>query len=67
MTKHFSLRLLLVALSISVSGCAVFKPAPKKGMAQTSEKSEKKDKNGIKPYSSVITKEAKSDKGLFTV
>ncbi len=67
MTRHLSLRLLLVALSISVSSCAVFKPAPKKGMAQTSEKSEKKDKNGIKPYSSVITKEAKSDKGLFTV
>ena len=67
MTKHFSYKLLLVALSLSVSGCAVFQPKDKKGTAQTSEKPESKDKNGIKPYNKVITKDAKSDKGLFTV
>ncbi|CAM4317777.1 zinc-dependent metalloprotease [Gillisia limnaea] len=67
MTKQFSYKLLLVALSLSVSGCAVFQPKDKKGTAQTSEKSDSKDKNGIKPYDKVITKEAKSDEGLFTV
>ncbi|MFN4761703.1 zinc-dependent metalloprotease [Gillisia sp. Q332] len=67
MTKQFSYKLLLVALSLSVSGCAVFQPKDKKGTAQTSEKAESKDKNGIKPYNKVITKDAKSDKGLFTV
>lgn len=67
MTKQFSYKLLLVALSLSVSGCAVFQPKDKKGTAQTSEKPESKDKNGLKPYNKVITKDAKSDKGLFTV
>lgn len=67
MTKHFLFKLMLVALYLSVSGCAVFQPKGKKGVAQTSEKSESEDKNGIKPYNKVITKDAKSDKGLFTV
>src|SRR5680860_904847 len=67
MTKHLPIKLLLVALSLSVSGCAVFKPQDKKSTAQTSEKPESKDKNGIKAYDKVITKNAKSDKGLFTV
>ncbi|CAM4276015.1 zinc-dependent metalloprotease [Gillisia hiemivivida] len=67
MTKQFSHKLLLIALSISVSGCAVFQPKDKKASAQTAAKSESKDKNGIKPYDKVITKEAKSDKGLFTI
>ncbi len=67
MTKQFSYKLLLIALSISVSGCAVFQPKEKKASAQTATKSESKDKNGIKAYDKVITKEAKSDKGLFTV
>ncbi|WP_026836487.1 zinc-dependent metalloprotease [Gillisia sp. JM1] len=67
MTKQFSHKLLLIALSISVSGCAVFQPKEKKASAQTEAKSESKDKNGIKPYDKVITKEAKSDKGLFTI
>ena len=67
MTKQFSYKLLLIALSISVSGCAVFQPKDKKATVQASAKSESKDKTGIKPYDKVITKEAKSDKGLFTV
>ncbi|MBK5192175.1 MAG: hypothetical protein JJE07_03020, partial [Flavobacteriaceae bacterium] len=60
MTKHLPIKLLLVALSLSVSGCAIFKPQDKKSTAQTSEKPESKDKNGIKAYDKVITKNAKS-------
>ncbi len=67
MTKHFSNKLLIVALSISVSGCAVFQSKDKKGPATASEQPAAKDKNGIKAYNKVITKDAKSDKGLFTV
>ena len=67
MTKQFSYKLLLVALSLSVSGCAVFQSQDKKGTAQTSEKPEANDKNGIKAYDKVITKNAKTNKGLFTV
>ncbi|RKS55056.1 uncharacterized protein DUF5118 [Gillisia mitskevichiae] len=67
MTKQFTHKLLLIALSISVSGCAVFQPKEKKAPAQASAKSDSKDKNGVKPYDKVITKDAKSDKGLFTV
>ena len=67
MTKQFTHKLLLIALSFSVSGCAVFQPKDKKATTQASAKPESKDKNGIKPYDKVITKDAKSDKGLFTV
>ncbi|UJH89810.1 zinc-dependent metalloprotease [Antarcticibacterium sp. 1MA-6-2] len=67
MTKQFSTRLLLVALSISVSGCAVFQKKDSKSAAATTEKPESQNKNGIKPYSKVITKNAKTDEGLFTV
>lgn len=66
MTRQFSFKLLIVALSLSVSGCAVFQPKDKKDTAQTSEKSST-DKSGIKPYDKVITKDAITDKGLFTV
>jgi len=65
MTKQFSYKLLLVVLSISVSGCAVFQPQAKKASATASEQPAAKDNNGIKPYSKVIPKTAKSDKGLF--
>lgn len=67
MTKQFSYRLLIVALSLSVSGCAVFQPKKPESAPTTAESSESKDKNGIKPYNKVITKSAKTDKGLFTV
>ncbi|APG61092.1 zinc-dependent metalloprotease [Christiangramia salexigens] len=69
MIKKQSLRLLLLALSLSVSGCAVFNPDKKSDSATAAANGEdaKKDKNGIKPYAKVITKDAKSDKGLFTV
>ena len=67
MTQKFSSKLLLVALSLSVSGCAIFQPKTKKAPAGTTETAAPKDKNGIKPYNQVITKNAKSDPGLFTV
>ncbi|MDR5591982.1 zinc-dependent metalloprotease [Christiangramia sp. SM2212] len=67
MIKKQGLRLMLVALSLSVSGCAVFQPTSKKSeTAQKEEKGDKKD-GGLKPYAKVITKDAKSDEGLFTV
>ncbi len=69
MIRKQSLRLLLVALSLSVSGCAVFNPDTKKASstAATGDDSKKDDKDGLKPYNKVITKDAKTDKGLFTV
>lgn len=69
MTKQFSYKLLIVALSLSVSGCAVFQPKDKKASSEASSaaKPESQDKNGIKPYDKVITKAAKTDEGLFTV
>jgi hypothetical protein len=67
MTKQFTFRLLVVALSLSVSGCAVFQKNDRKNTAAATEKPESQEKNGLKPYDKVITKNAKSDKGLFTV
>lgn len=68
MIRKQSLRLLLVALSLSVSGCAVFNPDTKKSTATAKAGDDsKKDKDGLKPYNKVITKDAKSDEGLFTV
>jgi len=66
MTKHFSYKLLIVALSLSVSGCAVFQSKEAKAPA-TAASEVPKDNNGIKPYDKVITKNAKSDEGLFKV
>ncbi len=66
MSKIFSHKLLLIALSLSVSSCAVFQP--EKDNAPTAKADEdKKNGNGVKPYDKVITKDAKSDPGLFTV
>ncbi|GGG19446.1 glutaminyl-tRNA synthetase [Dokdonia pacifica] len=60
---HF---LILAFLAVSVTGCAVFQP--KKSKATASSKPKPKPKKGeIKPYKKVITKEAKTDEGLFTV
>ncbi len=67
MIKKQSLRLLVLALSLSVSSCAVFQPEKKSESKTASAENSKKDKNGLKPYDKVITKDAKSDKGLFTV
>ena len=57
---------MLVALSLSVSGCAVFQPNKKAETTKNAEDGEKKE-GDLKPYAKVITKDAKSDEGLFTV
>ena len=57
-----------LALAVSLTtGCSVFQ-GKKKAPAKTASASKKPGKKGdMKPYSKVITKEAKSDEGLFTV
>ncbi|SDK92545.1 protein of unknown function [Salinimicrobium catena] len=65
MNTRLLTRLLLVFFSFSLASCAVFQP--EKGKTAAAEKPAEKDKNGIKPYNKVITKDAKTDKGLFTV
>ncbi|HKL37025.1 MAG TPA: zinc-dependent metalloprotease [Salegentibacter sp.] len=65
MTKRFTHKLFLVALSVSVSSCAVFQP--EKSSADASKKETSKKNGDLEPYTKVITKDAKSDEGLFTV
>ncbi|WP_299763023.1 zinc-dependent metalloprotease [uncultured Dokdonia sp.] len=60
---HF---LILAFLAVSLTGCAVFQPKKSKATATTKPKSKPK-KGEIKPYKKVITKDAKTDEGLFTV
>jgi len=67
MVKNQSFKLMLIALSLSVSSCAVFQKQDKKDANAASTEESKKDKDGMKPYAKVITKDAKSDEGLFTV
>jgi hypothetical protein len=64
MTKRFTYKLFLVALSVSVSSCAVFQ----RDKSSADDSKEEAKKNGdFEPYAKVITKDAKSDEGLFTV
>lgn len=65
MNNRLLFRLVIVCLSFSITSCAVFQPEKTKKTAAA--KPEKKDKNGIKAFDKVITKDAKSDAGLFTV
>lgn len=65
MKKMQLLGSVLLSLFIIV-GCASKKTKGKKGGA-TAEAPAPKKKGGIEPYNKVITKEAKSDPGLFTV
>ncbi|WP_298951835.1 zinc-dependent metalloprotease [uncultured Nonlabens sp.] len=58
------LMVLLFAVSMSTS-CSIFQG--KKKTPGISAPKKKPKKGDLKPYSQVITKEAKSDKGLFTV
>ncbi|WP_405200418.1 zinc-dependent metalloprotease [Christiangramia sp. LLG6405-1] len=67
MIKNQSFKLMLIALSLSVSSCAVFQKQDNKDAKTASSEESKKDKDGMKPYAKVITKDAKSDEGLFTV
>jgi hypothetical protein len=69
--KHLSIRLLLVVSAFLVFSCSTAKKASKskKGdaTAMAKPKVKKPGKNDPKPYNKVITKDAKSDEGLFTV
>ena len=68
--KHSSIKVLLLASMLIVTSCNTAKKAAEAETAkkETEKSKSKKDKKGaIKPYDKVITKEAKSDKGLFTV
>ena len=67
MHYRFTLILLLGILTISSSSCGVFKSQKKQNTKSTSSAQKRPDKDGVKPYSKVITKDAKSDEGLFTV
>ena len=67
MNNRLLFRLAIVCLSFSITSCAVFQPDKGKATASTDAPSSKDKKNGIKSYDKVITKEAKSDEGLFTV
>ena len=69
--KHSILKVTLLALTLIVSSCDTAKKAKeaeaaKKAAAAKNEKPEPK-KGDIQPYDKVITKDAKTDKGLFTV
>ena len=70
MKKIFSLSLLILAF-VSLESCLSIKLTSKKKSAkatQTTKKPDPKPKKGdIQPYADVITKEAQSDDGLFTV
>ena len=69
--KQLSIKLLFVVSAFLVFSCATTKKAGKSkktdatAMAKPSGK--KPGKNDPKPYNKVITKDAKSDEGLFTV
>ncbi|WP_040281156.1 zinc-dependent metalloprotease [Psychroserpens damuponensis] len=68
--KHFSIKLLLVVSVFFVAvSCSTAKKASKKNAATAAAKppAKKPGKNDPKPYNKVITKDAKSDIGLFTV
>ncbi|SHJ17539.1 protein of unknown function [Mesonia phycicola] len=63
MNKSIILKTCLIGLTtISLSSCAIFQ---KKEAPQTKKEAPKK--GGIKAFSKVITKDAKTDKGLFNV
>ncbi|MFT5925714.1 MAG: hypothetical protein ACI9WL_000455, partial [Rubritalea sp.] len=59
------LMILLLAASVTTS-CSIFQ-GKKKASTDENDSSKKPKKGDIQPYGKVITKEAKSDEGLFTV
>ncbi|MDR6302243.1 zinc-dependent metalloprotease [Mesonia maritima] len=64
MNQRIILKTCFIFLALSLSSCAIFQSQEKKS---TSEKKSSKKDGDIKAYNKVITKEAKSDDGLFTV
>lgn len=69
--KHLSFKLLLVVSAFLAFSCSTAKKASKSkkgdGTAMAKPPAKKPGKNDIKPYNKVITKDAKTDKGLFDV
>ncbi|MEH6535445.1 MAG: zinc-dependent metalloprotease [Psychroserpens sp.] len=68
--KHYSIKLLLVVSVFFVAvSCSTAKKASKAKAAASAVKppAKKPGKNDIKPYKKVITKDAKTDPGLFAV
>ena len=57
----------LFIFSIAISGCAAKKQNKKTAISSTVKPAPPAKKDGIKPYSEIITTKAKSDSGLFTV
>lgn len=65
MHYRFIILLLFGGMTLSSVSCGVFQKSKNSKSAAAPKK--KPDKDGVKPYSKVITKEAKTDEGLFTV
>nr|WP_252723677.1 zinc-dependent metalloprotease [Winogradskyella psychrotolerans] len=68
--KHVSIKLLFVVSAFLAFSCSTIKKAGKSGKdasAMAKPPAKKPGKNDPQPYSKIITKDAKSDKGLFTV
>ncbi|WP_273292523.1 zinc-dependent metalloprotease [Winogradskyella sp.] len=68
--KQLSIKLLLVVSAFLAFSCSTTKKASKSkndATAMAKPAAKKPGKNDPKPYNKVITKDAKSDKGLFTV
>ncbi|WP_282043557.1 zinc-dependent metalloprotease [Winogradskyella flava] len=69
--KQLSIKLLLVVSAFLAFSCSTAKKASKSkktdATAMAKPAAKKPGKNDPKPYNKVITKDAKSDKGLFTV
>ncbi len=69
--RFTTLKLLVLALILVTSSCTTAKKAKEAAEANKTAAAKPKTnngkKNGIKPYDKVITKDAKTDKGLFDV
>ncbi|WP_241695432.1 zinc-dependent metalloprotease [Winogradskyella litoriviva] len=68
--KHLSIKLLFVVSAFLAFSCSTAKKAGKSkkdATAMAKPPAKKPGKNDPKPYNKVITKDAKSDAGLFTV
>jgi hypothetical protein len=59
--------MLLVMAASLTTGCSVFQGKKKATSKSTAAAGKSSKKDGMEPYSKVITKKAKSDPGLFTV
>ncbi|RRO13529.1 zinc-dependent metalloprotease [Flavobacteriaceae bacterium 14752] len=65
MQSRMIMLLLIGAMTLSSVSCGVFQNSKNAKAANAPKK--KPSKDGVKPYSKVITKDAKTDKGLFAV